>query len=136
MNVIRAIAQIQDVALLRKIERAARERASVVAGRDFAKRKEEAWVTAMSWKLRPGDLLFNHGSGMMLGPTWQRGDCGAVYTIQPRKRIIWLDTEYGWVVVRPRELVIDQVSPSLPDNVVPMSGPLRGMAAVMGKVLK
>ncbi len=95
------------------------------------KKADEAWEDFK--KVQPGDLIWNISSGMALYRTWQRGDCGIVYVIQPKKKIIWLDTEYGWVALRPSRLV-DSVSFSLP--VSSISEEDRHKAEMMGKVIE
>lgn len=71
---------------------------------------------------------------LRLARTWQRGDCGMVFSVLPRKRIIWLDTDYGFVAVRPQEWTVDRVSPELPDSFI--SDYERRMGAGVGKVLE
>jgi hypothetical protein len=110
-----------------------KERLTLLRKKEWAAKLEAAWEEMKELDLKAGDILFHHGAGVNLGPTWQSGDGGVVYMIRPRKRLIWLDTEIGWVALTPREWVIDNISPELPTSVI--SPYQRRFGAAMGKAI-
>jgi hypothetical protein len=109
------------------------KRRKVVFEVDRRKKADEAWQEFLKLDVEPGYLIWNSSSGMSLYHTWQRGDCGAVWCIQPRLRKIWVETESGWVVIKPADLVT-RVTFSMPD-VEPVSEKERALAEKMGKIV-
>ena len=103
---------------LNQLERYVKDRAKKVWQREWAAKCEAAWADMKALDLQPGDLLFNNQAGFAIGPTWQAGDCGAVYAVQIKKRTVWVETEYGWIGITPALWLRHDVGPNFPTRFV------------------
>lgn len=116
-----------------EIDKYIQERKKIQYKIESDKAADKAWSEFLELNVKEGDLVWNTTSGVALYRTWQRGDCGAVWCVQPRVRKIWVETEYGWVVVRAHDLV-GRVSFSMP-KCDPVSDSQRALAMKMGDVI-
>jgi hypothetical protein len=116
-----------------EIDKYVQEREKIQSKIEAGKAADKAWSEFLELNIKEGDLVWNITSGMALYRTWQRGDCGAVWCVQPRARKIWVETEYGWVVIRAYDLV-GRVSFSMP-KCEPVSDSQRALAMKMGNAI-
>ncbi len=131
--VIEFINGLEDIKALDKIRTVANDRQKSIFKAIQEKRHAEAWERVRHRD--PGDVLYCNMSGTMIGGLGiQRGDRVKIYSIQPRKKLLWITLAnkktYG---LRPAMIHKYDLRFTKPEK--PISDYDRKMAEGMGKVL-
>ena len=111
-----------------------RQRALVVANKEWDKKAATKWEEVKTWKR--GQVVYCCASGTFMGGPMQRGDSAVIWMIQPRKKLLWLTIsgETFQRLFRPGSVLRYGLSPDPPDD--PMSKKDKAAAGVMGKILE